>query len=641
MTDFKKGGPLQNSNMFATNRLFIKNKLFKKRKKKRAPGVYNPKAKFKYEDGGEKDYIELDLSEEDVDKYVKGGYIVEEVTDPSIATLNRFIGGGALEKLKPGGAPCPRGQIRDASGKCVNYNWGSGNIQAADSYAGMYGGYDSSGVKNLSQVQASAKKGKKFSDYVLRGGKSRADVARNIGKNAGQYFGMSGEALEPVNYTKAGLDKFTKDVKNAKKNFEADEKNYQNYLKSKEKASKGKMDTSKYARQYDEKGWAEYDQNTKEGRGPDAEYSAKEARQAWGDPEEWKKFIDLTKGATAGIVGLATAGAMGSAGAALLENPLVQGGLTAYGAYDATTNTLPEAYKDFSEGRYWEGLGNTALGALDLIPGVGLAGKGAKLGYKGLKGAVNYGNDVIQTSKQAGKFALPKYKDVYRVEHAGFDKAATADDLTGRWFADNPIETKFYAKNLKDPKTGELIDPEWEKAPVRILQQKLPEYKIKNQFGAGMPEEARMMSIGKGDLTNAEFDELLGKGASNRINMGGDYLTESDVNAVTTAPFLFRQEEGILDADIVNKIRGNTNAGRFSSGKSTVFDSQDKAVEYLFDEANKIYKPKSKYSQYLPFKKGGSTDDYIEIDIPEEEIQKYIDQGYIVEPVSKLKKFIS
>lgn len=53
MTDFKKGGPLQNSNIYATNRLFVKNPLFKKKKKKRAPGVYNPKAKFKYEDGGE------------------------------------------------------------------------------------------------------------------------------------------------------------------------------------------------------------------------------------------------------------------------------------------------------------------------------------------------------------------------------------------------------------------------------------------------------------------------------------------------------------------------------------------------------------------------------------------------------------
>lgn len=53
MTDFKKGGPLQNSNIYATNRLFVKNPLFKKKKKKRAPGVYNPKAKFKYEDGGD------------------------------------------------------------------------------------------------------------------------------------------------------------------------------------------------------------------------------------------------------------------------------------------------------------------------------------------------------------------------------------------------------------------------------------------------------------------------------------------------------------------------------------------------------------------------------------------------------------
>ncbi len=98
MTDFKKGGPLQNSNIFATNRLFVKNKLFKKRKKKRAPGVYNPTAKFKYEDGGEKDYTELDLSEEDVQKYIDGGYIVEEVSDPSIATLNRFIDGGATDE---------------------------------------------------------------------------------------------------------------------------------------------------------------------------------------------------------------------------------------------------------------------------------------------------------------------------------------------------------------------------------------------------------------------------------------------------------------------------------------------------------------------------------------------------------------
>jgi hypothetical protein len=67
MDQFKKGGNLQNSNLFATNRLFAKNPLFKKRKKK-APGIYNPTAKFKYEEGG----------------------------DISIPTLNQFDGGGTI-----------------------------------------------------------------------------------------------------------------------------------------------------------------------------------------------------------------------------------------------------------------------------------------------------------------------------------------------------------------------------------------------------------------------------------------------------------------------------------------------------------------------------------------------------------------
>jgi len=594
----------------ATNILFAENKVFKKPKSKKNK-IFNPNAKY-YQGGG---YVDIELDDAEIQRYIDGGYVVEEVNDPAIPQLSRF---------NPGGSPCPRGQMRDASGKCVNYNWGSGNIQAVDSYAGMYGGYDSSGVKNLSQVQASAKKGKKFSDYILRGGKSRADVARNLGKNAGAYYGMPGEALEPVNYTKAGLDKYTTDIKNAKKNYEAKEKDYQNYLKSKEKASKGKMDTSKYAKQYDEKGWSQYDVNTKEGRGPDAEYSAKEARQNWGDPEEWKKFTGLVSNAATAIPLLGAAGAMGSASAAILENPYVQAGLTAYGVNEAVTNTLPEAYKDFSEGRYWEGLGNTAMAGLDFIPGAGLASKGAKLGYKGLKGAVNYGNDVIQTSKQAGKFALPKYKNVYRVEHAGFDKAANPDKLTGRWFADNPVETKFYAQNLKDPVTGEVIrDVD---APTRVMQQRLPEYKVQQNFGAGMPEEARTMSMGRGDFTNTELDEMLGAGAGDRFTKG--VFTESDLNAMETAPFLFRKEEGILDADMVNKIRGNTNAGRFSSGKSTVFDSQDKAVDYLFDEASKIYKPKSKYSQYLPFKEGGA-------------LERFTNGGGPGDGIQELSEFVS
>jgi len=52
MDSYKKGGLKGNSNLLATNRLFVKNPLFKKRKKK-APGVYDPKAKYRYKDGGD------------------------------------------------------------------------------------------------------------------------------------------------------------------------------------------------------------------------------------------------------------------------------------------------------------------------------------------------------------------------------------------------------------------------------------------------------------------------------------------------------------------------------------------------------------------------------------------------------------
>ena len=51
MENYKAGGEKGNSNLFATNRLFKKSPLFRKRKKK-APGVYDPKAKYRFDKGG-------------------------------------------------------------------------------------------------------------------------------------------------------------------------------------------------------------------------------------------------------------------------------------------------------------------------------------------------------------------------------------------------------------------------------------------------------------------------------------------------------------------------------------------------------------------------------------------------------------
>ena len=268
--------------------------------------------------------------------------------------------------------------------------------------------------------------------------------------------------------------------------------------------------------------------------------------------------------------------------------------------------------RNVEEGNY----GTAALEAMRFIPGARMqTGIGNKV--------ASYADDVLQTSKQAGKFKLPKYQNVYRAEHAGFNIPATSDDLTGRWFADNPLETKFYIQNLKDPVTGKVV--KGVDAPVRVIKQRLPEYKIKENFGAGMPEDARVMSMGRGNLTNNELDELLGQGAGERFTKGT--YTKGDLNAMETAPFLFRNEEGILGADLVNKLRNRTNAGRFSSGRSNLFENKDKAINYLYDEANKFYNPRTSISEYLPFKKGGP----IETELTPEEIEWYKSQGYTVE----------
>jgi hypothetical protein len=54
-------------------------------------------------------FIEAKLTQDKIQEYVKGGYIVEEVTDPSIPALNTYAGGGV---------PCPPGYYHNGT-RCV------------------------------------------------------------------------------------------------------------------------------------------------------------------------------------------------------------------------------------------------------------------------------------------------------------------------------------------------------------------------------------------------------------------------------------------------------------------------------------------------------------------------------------------
>jgi hypothetical protein len=114
----KKGGQFQNSNIYATNKLFAKNPLFKKRKKgKKAKGIYNPKAKYTYQPGGEIEYNQLPERY----KYALQNFIYPNVsTEPNDYEENE--NGELVPVIRPGYNPTNNTITYDPNNPVENIN---------------------------------------------------------------------------------------------------------------------------------------------------------------------------------------------------------------------------------------------------------------------------------------------------------------------------------------------------------------------------------------------------------------------------------------------------------------------------------------------------------------------------------------
>jgi hypothetical protein len=104
----KKGGSKKYSkSLLATNRLFKKNPLFKKPKYKGK--TYDPNAMY-FEEGGS---VEMELTPAQIQKYVDGGYVVEDISVPE---LTQAQGGGntdAMIKADPELQFIPRNKLQE------------------------------------------------------------------------------------------------------------------------------------------------------------------------------------------------------------------------------------------------------------------------------------------------------------------------------------------------------------------------------------------------------------------------------------------------------------------------------------------------------------------------------------------------
>jgi hypothetical protein len=271
-------------------------------------------------------------------------------------------------------------------------------------------------VKNLSESTHYSPEGKKIQTNLFQKLKDAKDAYQNFTKqNKGKKYRLNeADSASSIEQLRKGIQLYKDEYAKEQESTKAELKKLEN-LKSKAALKgntdiqnlslkdlntvKGKMkiedairnsslDSGTIAALYKGFGLDQVDRNLK------TDYSAKEAKAAW-KSDIMQDVGDYAHMAAMGALGIAGGGALsGAAGATgnalgkVLSNPYISAPLSAYGVYDAATNTIPEAYKDFSEGRYLEGLGNTALAGLDLMPGAVL-GDFKRLGQAVNKGVKN------------------------------------------------------------------------------------------------------------------------------------------------------------------------------------------------------------------------------------------------------------
>ena len=669
-----------------------------------------------------------DLSEEEIQKYIDSGYIVEEVNDPSIPKLGRFGDGGS-----------PKSQ------------W----IAPSERYSGRSNVDPKTGLiyKDFGDVDVKAgKKGFKnrVKSFFQKDIGKLTKEAEDLGKGVGYIAGVQGD-IEPAVYNREGIKKFKSEVKRLKGDFSTElkdaekkrkqeAKDREDYEQARKKAQSSKDPNagSNFAKKYEEKGWSKFDQATmkegSKGQFQDAVDEANARKEA--NMGVTTTALELLGGGAYRVVAdpLGTAKGVGQTVADVVSLPV---GLTT-GVYNYATEGNFDMGKNIIGQNYGEGLSQTG-DVLSAIPGLGAAGKLAKFTKAGdavgdLGKFVTTQTPIKNTYKLLGKdskFFNPGetphwrkgYQETWNPDVADLntlDEFVEAKNLrnvpekikqqhleVGQKLqskvkelnnqADEAIkagnieegvrlrkESMHALKESNDAKTAVINDYQ-----ASLLPKKSP---FKGKIGEGsfgkvydIEGSKRVVKLGK-IPSNENLEELIkrGQGLEDRSNIAvttrshrlpsGDYATvmnKVDDVSGTGMPTKESYQQLITDVDelqnkglyldfqntdniVFNPATGKYNlydlntTGHYMSrrvtpemGFSFKADPTFQGIQVPVTEG-KSAKDILKAHSLIPddFRKGGSTTDAIEIDIPEEEIQWYIDNGYIVEPVSKLQKFI-
>jgi hypothetical protein len=423
-------------------------------------------------------FIETELTEDEIQAYKDGGYIVEDISVPEL----NYQDGGEPE-LK-----------QDLQEQVVYGNEAKRKLQGSliDKYNQAKGAYQ---------------------DYRENAGLTKQRLKNEGASSIGVLQGQIKEYKNQLEEEKKTYDKAQKalnvlqkkDPKNWKDKKLKDVMSSQGVDALRDLYSKGEISEATHRDFYNNFGQV-FDRETK----TTSEEDQKKLEKSWyGDGRWMDNPMNVAKVAkVAPYAALAAAGA--PAVLPILANPLVQAGLTGYGVYDAATNSIPQAFKDFKKGDYKGAAWNAGMAALDLAPiplfGTNLIDDASRAGkylttQTPLKNAYKINPFALKEAQETMLVrARPVGQDPYinmaeqiRAKEAAGEpltwyqrnlmnpqsnpQMAAREKYFGQWFADNPSDLDFYI----NPGTRNFADD----AQIEILKTRLPKseaakYSVKN-----------------------------------------------------------------------------------------------------------------------------------------------------------------
>ena len=336
--------------------------------------------------------------------------------------------GGSLDKFIEGGSPCGRGYYRNSKGECVPLDWNLVDVDwdyhiGPQAEGWEYDRNSKEWIKNKSGINIQAKKGKKLSDWILRGGKTRLEQMKDFGKKYSSEFGIgANEPLISTNTTKEGIKRFKSYINNIvseqNKYYKNEEKERKEYEKARKKAqsSKDLSAGTKFRMEYEEKGWDRFDPNVMneayKGQFQEAVDEANKRKEA--NMGVTNTALELLGGGAYRIVadpvGTAEGVAKTVADVATLPQGLVEGAVnySNTGNFDMGTNVLTGE-------NYGSGI-NQTFDVLGAIPGINAISKLSKFTKAGDL-VTDLGKGVKSTFQNTGKINSSGASDITLQKH--------------------------------------------------------------------------------------------------------------------------------------------------------------------------------------------------------------------------------